>query len=105
MSKDLKKNKKKKAKTVYIDDGSTIADMSGVNGARPRAFGSHPKSNKDFEKNNQTKGSEIYTGNRFKDSLRTYFRSVKLMIIPMLVTMGIIAAAFLIMWILLNLAS
>ncbi len=99
MSKD--KNKKKKVKTVYIDDGSTIADMSGVDNARPRAFGKLPGSDKN-------KGTEqnppVYTGNKFKDSVRTYFRAVKLMIVPMLVTMGIVTAAFLILWILLYFA-
>lgn len=104
MSKE-KKNKKKK-KTVYIDDGSTIIDMSGVSDARPRAFGSRPVSKKNFDKGvSQPNGGEIYTGNKFKDSMRTYFRTVKMMIVPMLITIGIISAAFLILWILLNLAS
>ena len=102
-----KNKKKKKVKTVYIDDGSTIADMSGVSGARPRAFGSRPKSKHDHNNNNAPSkdSGAVYTGNKFKDSFRTYFRAVKLMIFPMLVTMGIITAAFLIVWILLNLAS
>lgn len=105
MSKE-NKNKKKKKKTVYIDDGSTIIDMSGVSDARPRAFGSHPVSKKDYGSGkNQKNGGEIYTGNKFKDSMHTYFRTVKMMIVPMLITIGIISAAFLILWILLNFAS
>ena len=104
MSKD-KKNKKKKVKTVYIDDGSTIADMSAIDSVRPRAFGSRPKSDKKSETNSGGQPYGVHTGNKFKDSVRTYFQTVKLMIIPMLVTMGIISAAFLILWILLNLAS
>ena len=100
MGKD-KKQKKKKVKTVYIDDGSTIADMSGVNGARPRAFGSRPDSD---GKRNNSQYAPPYSGNKFTDSVRTYFQAVKLMIVPMLVTMAIIAAAFLIVWLLLFLA-
>ena len=99
MSKD-NKNKKKKVKTVYIDDGSTIADMSSVDSSRPRAFGSR--------RNAQSRGgmdSGVYTGNKFKDSVRTYFRAVKLMVVPMLITIGIVSAAFLILWLLLNFAS
>ena len=100
MSKE-KKNKKKKV--VYIDDGSTIADMSGIDKVRPRAFGSRPDSDKN--KDNSTSNNGIYTGNKFKDSVRTYFQTVKLMIIPMFITIGIICAAFFIAWLLLTLAS
>ena len=35
MGKDQKQPKKKKEKIVYIDDGSTVADMSGVKGSVP----------------------------------------------------------------------
>ncbi len=102
MSKE-KKNKKKKVKTVYIDDGSTIADMSGIDSVRPRAFGSRPDSQKNNPTNKSSNGN--YTGNKFKDSLHTYFTTVKLMIGPMLITIGIISAAFFIVWLLLMLAS
>lgn len=106
MSKE-KKNKKKKVKTVYIDDGSTIADMSGIDRARPRAFGSRPDSSKtnSTDKGNTTLNNGVYTGNKFKDSFRTYIATVKLMIVPMLITMGIISAAFFILWLLMTLAS
>lgn len=104
MSKEKKTKKKKK--TVYIDDGSTIIDMSGVSDARPRAFGSRPASKKNFGDGiNTQNGGEMYTGNKFKDSFRTYFRAVKMMLIPMFVVIGIIAIAFLILWILMTIAS
>lgn len=76
-------NKKKKPKVKYIDDGRTIADMSGLSGVDKR-----------------------YTGPKggFKAQLATYWNAVKLMFIPMLVTMGIISAVFFIMWILLTLS-
>ncbi len=47
-----------------------------------------------------------YTGPKggFKEQLRTYWNTVKLMFVPMMVTLGIITAAFLIMWIILTLS-
>lgn len=101
-----KKNKKKKEKVIYIDDGSTISDMSGINDTRLHAFGSRPQSKKNYNDSKNTKyNGAVYTGNKFKDSWRTYFKAVKQMILPMLVTIAIISAAFLIVWILLNIAS
>ena len=77
------KNKGKKPKVKYIDDGRTIADMSALSGVDKR-----------------------YTGPKggFKASLQTYWNTVKLMFVPMLVTIGIITLAFLIMWIMLTLS-
>ncbi len=74
--------KQKKPKVKYIDDGRTIADMS--------AFGTVDKR---------------YTGPKggFKASLQTYWNAVKLMFVPMMVTIGIISLAFLIMWLMLTL--
>lgn len=76
MSKD---KKKKKPKTVYVDDGRTLADMSGVSGGyrgpKKTALG--------------------------KSAWQTYKESVKLMFVPMLVTMGIITVAFGIMYLVL----
>lgn len=79
-----KDRKKKKKKTVYVDDGSTVADMSGVGksnaprhngGVRPRAS--------------------------FKEQFKTYTDAVKMMFLPMLAVLGILALAFLIVYILL----
>ncbi|MBQ7343642.1 MAG: hypothetical protein IJW53_02625 [Clostridia bacterium] len=77
------KKKEKKPKVKYIDDGRTIADMSGLQGVDKR-----------------------YTGPKggFKAQLRTYWNTVKLMFVPMMVTIGIITLAFLIMWIMLTLS-
>ena len=77
----MSKNKKKKTKVRYIDDGRSLADMSGVTG-----FG---------------KGQSGANGT-FKEQWTTYWNAVKLMFIPMLVTIGIITLVFLIMWILLT---
>ncbi|MBR5140658.1 MAG: hypothetical protein IKV16_06335 [Clostridia bacterium] len=77
------KNKKKKKKSVYVDDGRTICDMSSL-GMRPSSL----------------KG----TGTP-KERLSTYFRAVKQMIIPMLMTMLAITVVFGIVYILLSLAE
>lgn len=70
--------KAKKEKVVYIDDGRTIADMSGL-----------PPRRTDWFK----KG----TSSSFGDIWRTYWSAVRMMIRPMLVVLGFITAACLIM--------
>ena len=75
--------KDKKPKIKYIDDGRTLADMSGLRGVDKRYVG--PKGG-------------------FKEQARTYWNTVKLMFMPMMVTIGIITLAFLIMWIMLTLS-
>ena len=77
-----KKSGKKKNKPVYIDDGRTIADMSGVGDG----FGSRQR------KEPLTMGKSKWT---------TYKEAVKMMVAPMLVTMGIITLAFLIVYLIL----
>ena len=68
--------KKKKEKIIYIDDGRTISDMSGV------------KSNLDWTRKGTTSS--------FRDIWRTYWSAVAMMIKPMLITIGFLIAAFLI---------
>ena len=78
----MSKNKKeKKNKTVYIDDGRTIADMSSLGGTK-----------------NRQKKAESST---FKDQLKTFTDAQKAMFLPMLAVLGIIAIAFLLVYILL----
>ena len=80
----MAKNKKdKKSKPIYIDDGSTVADMSGVRrGGTPGSSSSRPRAT-------------------FKEQFRTYTDAVKMMFLPMLAVLGIIALAFLIVYIML----
>ena len=68
--------KNKKEKITYIDDGRTIADMSGI------------PSRRDW----LSKG----TTSSFNDIWRTYWSAVGLMIKPMLVVIGFLLVAFLI---------
>ncbi len=84
MSKSNKK-KKKKEKVVYIDDGRTIADMSGTGRVNPLLGG----------------GAERKGGARrssFKEQWKTYTEAVKMMFLPMLVVIAILCVAFLIMY-------
>ena len=71
----------KKEKITYVDDGRTIADMSGVPDYRPEKrhpATPHPK---------------------FKDAWNTYWAAVKMMIMPMCVVLAIITVLFLLlMW-------
>jgi len=70
------KKKEKKEKITYIDDGRTIADMSGV------------KSGMDWTRKGTTSS--------VKDIWRTYWSAVKMMFRPMLVVVGFVTAVFLI---------
>ena len=98
-------DKKKKKKVVYYDDGRTIADMSNLygkpadNSGKKQSDGGEPS-----YKGNPYFGS-YRPGHTPRDWAKTYWNTVKTMFLPMLATLGIIAAAFLILYILLELAS
>lgn len=79
-----KKNSKKKEKIKYIDDGRTIADMSGTSRANP-LLGNSSLSSPRGKRRASTR--EVW---------QTYWAAVKTMFFPMLVVMMIITAAFLI---------
>ena len=79
-----KDKKKKKQKTIYIDDGRSLADMSGVRGGFRRS------------------GRSLGNGT-FKDQAKTYFAACRMMFIPMLVVIAIISLAFAIVYLLLTL--
>ena len=63
--------KKQKEKIIYIDDGRTIADMSGIQSS----MGIH----------NRTPGVPRAS---LKEQWKTYWTAVKLMVKPMLVVVG-----------------
>lgn len=75
----MAKNKKKKDKVIYVDDGRTIADMSNVPGTRLSrdAWRSHS------------------TG---KEKWDTYWGAVKQMFVPMLVVIVAICVLYMILW-------
>ena len=76
-----KKDRKKKEKVTYVDDGRTVVDMSQLGGRR--RDGSTPSDKRDHS---------------FRAQWRTYIDSVKMMILPMLCVIGIIFLAFLIFY-------
>ena len=76
-----KKENKKKNKVVYIDDGSTISDMSGVGKSKAKR--------------------EPRQRATYREMFQTYIAAVKMMFLPMLAVLGIIALAFLIVYIIL----
>ena len=78
MSSKNSKKKKKKERIIYIDDGSTIADMSGVSGL----------------KRNAARGS-------LKEQGQTFLQAMRMMFFPMLIAMGFITIAYLIVYLLL----
>ena len=80
----MSNNKKKKTKTVYYDDGRSLADMSGVG--------------------NRGKQPPRMSKSTWKERWRTYFESVKMMLLPMLVVLGLVALAFGLLYLLLALA-
>ena len=79
--------KNKKEKIIYIDDGSSIADMSSLD--------------KGFLKKNSLRDRGPVQRPTFKACFKTYIEAVKMMIKPMLITMGVITLAFLIVYLIL----
>jgi len=105
------KKKQKKKKVVYYDDGRTIADMSNLYG-RPKGDEITDEKKKESQYGEPAYKGDPYAfsgsrrpGNTLKDQAKTYWNTVKTMFLPMLATLGIIAAAFLVLWILLEIAS
>ena len=82
----MSNKKNKKPKTVYYDDGRTIADMSYLGGRRGKEPSGMKKSG-------------------WREKWRTYFQSVKMMLLPTLVVLGLVSIAFGLLYILLALAS
>ena len=71
---------KKKEKVKYIDDGRTIADMSGLR-TGPRL-----------------KSNPYRPPLKVKDVLKTYFSAVKMMFMPMLVVIVGICVIYMILY-------
>ncbi len=71
---------KKKEKITYVDDGRTLADMSGVAGGR---LPKHPKG---------------VPGSTWKEKWRTYIGAVKMMVGPMLAVITALVVIYMILW-------
>jgi len=81
----MSNKKKKKPKTIYYDDGRSLADMSSVT--------------------NRGREPAGVTRSGWRERWQTYFQSVKMMLLPMLVVLGLVAVAFGLLYLLLALAS
>lgn len=78
-----KKEKKKKEKVTYIDDGRSLADMSSIQGGI------------DWTKRG--------TVSPPKEIIGTFLNAMKMMVLPTLVAVGFIAGLYFIITILFNL--
>ena len=78
--------KKKKEKIVWVDDGRTIADMS--------ALGSKAHSQRSEH------GKPLRYRAPLKEQLRTFFDAMGFMLLPTLALVGILIAAFAIVYLL-----
>ena len=65
----------KKEKITYIDDGRTLADMSGL---------SRPRLTRD----------KLKPAPRFKDAWATYWNAVRMMFLPMLAVIGALVVIY-----------
>ena len=71
---------KKKEKIRYIDDGRSLADMSGISG--PRLGRSNP----------------YKPGPSFKEAWKTYWNAVKMMIVPMITVVCALGVIYMIVY-------
>ena len=71
---------KKKEKFTYVDDGRTIADMSGITG--PRLGKRNPYS----------------PGPSFKEVWKTYWNAVKMMVGPMITVICALGVIYMILY-------
>ena len=92
MGKDSQRPKKKKEKITYIDDGSTVADMSGVRGNTPLRRPVQP-SYKKQKPQPTTRAGGIW---------QTYVSAVRSMIGPMLIFLGGMSVVFFLVWVILG---
>ena len=74
--------RKKKEKVIYVDDGRTIADMSGVS--------SGPRLSR----------NPYRPALRFKDVWNTYWNAVRMMFTPMLVVITALGVIYMILYVL-----
>ena len=96
-----KKEKKKRERTVWIDDGRTIADMSNL---PTRGLGRSLSDAAPKHERSETEKQFYKAQPKWREYLATYFAAVRMMFLPMLAVIGMISLAFLILYILAQLA-
>jgi uncharacterized membrane protein len=97
----MSKNKKKREKVVWIDDGRTIADMSNL---PTRGLGRSLSDARPKKEMSETEKQFYKAQPKWREYLATYFAAVRMMFLPMLTVIGIISIAFLILFVLSKLA-
>ena len=97
----MSKNKKKREKVTYIDDGRTIADMSNL---PTRGLGRSLSDARPKKEMSETEKQFYKAQPKWREYLATYFAAVRMMFLPMLAVIGIISIAFLILFVLSKLA-
>ena len=97
----MSKNKKKREKVVWIDDGRTIADMSNL---PTRGIGRSLSDARPKKEMSETEKQFYKAQPKWREYLATYFAAVRMMFLPMLAVIGIISIAFLILFVLSKLA-
>lgn len=78
-----------KEKTIWVDDGRTIADMWGISSSATHS--GKPRSS----------GMPLRTTSPMKEHLRTFFDAIGFMFLPTLAIAGVLFIAFLIVYIIL----
>ena len=99
MSKSKKNGDKKpkKEKIVYVDDGSTVVDMSGVGRQKRMQAG---EEGADHRSASPKKNGGKRVRATWREQFQTYVAAVKMMFFPMLVVLAILAVTFLILYLL-----
>ncbi len=92
MGQGNKPPKKKKEKIIYVDDGSTVVDMSGVRGNTPLRRPPQPSYEKQ-KRQPTTRAGSIW---------QTYKDAVRSMIGPMLTVLGGMFVVFFLIWVILG---
>ena len=82
------KKQKKKETITYIDDGSSVADMSALD-------------SKDGQKKPPRAEAPGRARAPLKEQFKTFFDAQRMMFLPMLAVLGIIALAFLLVYLIL----
>lgn len=97
----MSKDKKKREKVVWIDDGRTIADMSKL---PTRGLGRSLSDARSKKEMSETEKQFYKAQPKWREYLATYFAAVRMMFLPMLAVIGIISIAFLILFVLAKLS-
>ena len=97
----MSKDKKKREKVVWIDDGRTIADMSNL---PTRGLGRSLSDARPKKELSETEKQFYKAQPKWREYLATYFAAVRMMFLPMLAVIGIISIAFLILFVLAKLS-